>query len=752
VRHFARHRFLVIVVVLLTAPVSFSQSWANQQQVEERINSLLKQMTLEEKIGQLNQYSAGSPTGPGTGRSNYEDMIAKGQVGSLFNVTGEQVNVFQKIAVEKSRLKIPLIFGLDVIHGYRTEFPTPLGMSATWDPDLIERAMHVAAVEASADGIRWTFSPMVDIARDARWGRIVEGAGEDPFLGAAIARAYVRGYQGKSLSDPGAVAACVKHFVGYGAAEGGRDYNSTEISERTLRQIYLPPFKAAAEEGAATFMSAFNSLNGVPASANPFTLGLLRKEWNFRGFVVSDWTSIGELIAHGIANDDGTAARKAILAGVDMDMESSDYLSTLAGQVKTGVVPMSRIDEGVRRILRVKFALGLFDHPYAQITPSAMLAKENVELARTVAEKSFVLLKNEGNVLPLKKQAKIALIGPMADSAADMIGAWGGKGDKNDVVTLRAALSQLLGPAMTYAKGTETLTDSEAGFAEAVQAAQHADVVVAALGEDAIEMTGEAGSRSELTLPGNQEKLLQAVSAVGKPVVLIVFSGRPVVLNWAAEHVPAILEAWHPGIQAGPALVRVLYGDVNPSGKLTTSFPRSVGQEPLYYNALSTGRPLGNTDDSHPPHTGDDKYKSRYIDQRNTALFPFGFGLSYTTFSYTAPTVSGTSFAAADLNSGKAEVMVTAEVKNTGNVAGEETVQLYINERGTSVARPVRELKGFQKVLLKPGESRRVEFTLGRNELAFWNIDMKEVVEPAAVTIWVADNSVDGMPATFTIK
>jgi beta-glucosidase len=750
-RNFVRHRF-VVIVVLLTASFCFSQSWANQPQIEDRINSLLKQMTLEEKIGQLNQYSAGSPTGPGTGRTNYEEMIAKGQVGSLFNITGEQVNVFQKVAVEKSRLKIPLIFGLDVIHGYRTEFPTPLGMSATWDPDLIERAMHVAALEASADGIRWTFSPMVDIARDARWGRIVEGAGEDPFLGAAMARAYVRGYQGKSLSDPGSVAACAKHFVGYGAAEGGRDYNSTEISERTLRQTYLPPFKAAAEEGAVTFMSAFNSLNGVPASSNPFTLGILRKEWNFRGFVVSDWTSIGELIPHGIANDGATAARKALLAGVDMDMESNNYFSTLAGQVKAGVVPLSRIDEAVRGILRVKFALGLFAHPYAQITPSAILAKENVELARTVAEKSFVLLKNEDNVLPLKKQAKIALIGPMADSAADMIGAWGGKGNRDDVVTLRAALLQLLGPAITYAKGTETFTDSEAGFAEAVQAAQQADVVVLALGEDAVWMTGEAGSRSELTLPGNQEKLLQAVSAVGKPVVLIVFSGRPLVLNWAAQHVPAILEAWHPGIQAGPALVRVLYGEVNPSGKLTTSFPRSVGQEPLYYNALSTGRPLGNTDDSHPPHNSVDKYKSRYVDQRNTALFPFGFGLSYTTFSYTAPAISGTSFTAADLNSGNAKVTITAEVKNTGGIAGEETVQLYINERGTSVARPVRELKGFQKVLLKPGESKRVEFTLGRNELAFWNIDMKEVVEPAKVTIWVAGNSVDGMPATFTIK
>ncbi|HET9695384.1 MAG TPA: glycoside hydrolase family 3 N-terminal domain-containing protein, partial [Terriglobales bacterium] len=608
----------VIIVTILVSSFASAQSWANDPKIESRVNALLKRMTLEEKLGQINQYSAGSPTGPGTGRSNYEEMIAKGQVGSLFNVNGPQVNEFQKVAVEKSRLHIPLIFGLDVIHGYRTEFPTPLAMSATWDPALIEKAARVAAVEASADGVRWTFSPMVDIAHDARWGRIVEGAGEDPYLGSAIARAYVRGYQGKSLSDPTSIAACAKHFVGYGAAEAGRDYNSTEISDRTLRQIYLPPFEAAKQEGVATFMSAFNAINGVPASANPFTLGILKNEWKFKGFVVSDWTSILELIAHGIG-DGPTVARKAVTAGVDMDMEGNLYWTTLADQVKSGKVPMAVIDDAVRRILRVKIAMGLFEHPYADLASASKvtLTPENVALAREVAEKSFVLLKNDG-VLPLKPEAKIAVIGPLADDAPNTLGAWSAKGDPKDVVTLWKAFSERSASRATYAKGTEILTHSETGFDEALKAAQQADVVVMAMGEAAGDMTGEAASRSELGLPGNQEKLLEAVTAVGKPVVLLVYSGRPLVLNWASTHVAAIIEAWHPGIQAGPALVNTLFGTNNPSGKLTVSFPRSVGQEPLHYDQLSTGRPLGNVDDSHPPASAEEKYKSRYIDQRIT--------------------------------------------------------------------------------------------------------------------------------------
>lgn len=741
-----RKSFFVVSICLVLLPGLLAQNWTNDPKLDSRVNALLKQMTLEEKLGQINQYSAGMPTGPGTGRTNYEEMIAKGQIGSLFNVSGEDVNRFQKIAVEKSRLKIPMIFGLDVIHGYRTEFPIPLALSATWDPNLVERASRVAAIEARADGIQWTFSPMVDIARDARWGRITEGAGEDPYLGSAMSRAYVRGYQGKSLSDPTSILACMKHYVGYGAAEGGRDYNTTEIPDRLLRQVYLPPFKAGLEEGAATFMSAFNSLNEVPASANPFTLDqVLRKEWKFKGFVVSDWTSIAETIAHGTAIDGATAARKAITAGVDMDMESNLYWTTLADQVKSGKVPMSVVDESVRRILRVKFAMGLFENPYAKLEPQKMLAPEHLQVAREAAEKSFVLLKNQ-NLLPLKPEARVALIGPLADSAGDMLGAWGAKGDPKDVITLKAALTEKLGTQLSYAKGTEILTNSDAGFAEAVQAAQQADVVLVALGENAPEMTGEAASRTELHLPGNQQQLLEAVAKTGKPVVLLVFSGRPLVLNWAAENVGAILEAWFPGVQAGPALVRTLYGDSNPSGRLTTSFPRAVGQLPLYYNALNTGRPLP------IPLPPKPKYFTRYIDQDNTALFPFGFGLSYTTFTYSPVSVTSSTFSAADLNSGKAKITVTADVKNTGTRAGDEVVQLYINQRGTSVARPVRELKGFQRVPLQPGESKKVSFTLGHDELAFWNIDMQNVVEPAALKVWVAGNSVDGTPAELTIR
>lgn len=747
-----RHLVLLLLLALCVSSSGFGQSWANQPQIEKRIDALLKRMTLDEKIGQLNQYSAGSPTGPGTGRSGYEEMIAKGEIGSLFNVSGPEVNRYQKIAVEKSRLKIPILFGLDVIHGYRTIFPTPLAMSATWDPDLVEKAARVAAIEASAAGIRWTFSPMVDIARDARWGRIVEGAGEDPYLGSVMARAYVRGYQGKSLSDPTSIAACAKHFVGYGAAEAGRDYNTTEISERTLRDIYLPPFHAAEQEGVASFMSAFNALNGVPASANPFTLHqILRNEWKFRGLVVSDWTSIAELIPHGIALDGPTAARKALLAGVDMDMESNLYFSTLADQVKSGKVPISVVNDAVRKVLRVKFALGLFDHPYADLKPAVMLTREDQQLARSVAEKSFVLLKNDG-VLPLKPQARVALIGPLADSAPDMLGAWAGKGDPKDVVTLRAALSERLGQSVIYAKGTEILTDSEAGFPEAVNAARQSDVVVVALGESAGEMTGEAASRADIHLPGNQRRLLATVAAVGKPVILIVFSGRPLVLNWEEKNVAAILEAWHPGVQAGPALVRTLYGENNPSGRLTVSFPRAVGQEPLYYDHLNTGRPLGDVDDSHPPHNGDEKYHSRYIDQRSTPLFPFGFGLSYTTYSYTTPKLSAETVDLTNLLAGKAGVQVTATVRNTGKVAGEEVAQLYIRERGTSVALPVRQLKGFQRVFLKPGESKRVSFTIGREQLAFWNLAMKHTVEPALVDVWIAGDSDQGTPVEFTIK
>jgi beta-glucosidase len=741
---------LFAILALAGSPL-FAQSWANQPETERKIEALLKRMTLEEKVGQLNQYSAGSPTGPGTDRSNYEEMIEKGAVGALFNVSGPQVNEYQKIAVEKSRLKIPLVYGLDVIHGFRTTFPIPLAMSATWDPGLIEKAARVAATEASAGGVRWVFSPMVDIARDARWGRIAESAGEDPYLGSVIARAFVRGYQGNLLADPSSVAACAKHFVGYGAAEAGRDYNSTEISERTLRAIYLPPFHAAEEEGAASFMSAFNAINGVPASANAFTLDkILRKEWAFRGVVDSDWMSVGELIPHGIALDKADAARKALLAGVDMDMESDSYHVGLAAEVKAGRVPISAVDEAVRRVLRMKFALGLFEHPYANLDPSAMLKPESVELSRTIAEQSFVLLKNEG-VLPLKAGSKVALIGPLADNAPEMLGSWAAVGDPQNVVTLKASLAERIGKPLLFAPGTEIRTTSEAGFADAVKAAQQADVVVIALGERAAEMTGEAASRAHLRLPGNQEKLLEAVAATGKPVVLIVFSGRPLVLDKASEHASAILEAWHPGIQAGAALVRTLYGESNPSGKLTATFPRAVGQEPLYYNHLSTGRPLGTVPDSDQPLEGLDKFHSRYIDEKVSPLYPFGFGLSYTTFAYKPPTLSRPSINVSEILAGKT-ITVSAELRNTGSVAGTEIAQLYIGQTGTSVALPVRELKGFQKVKLQPGERKTVEFTIAQEQLAFWNLDMKHTVEPALVKIWIAGSSADGTPVELVLR
>jgi beta-glucosidase len=742
---------------MAAAQTATPAAWGNDPQIESRVEALLKQMTLDEKIGQLVTYSAGAPTGPGTGRSDYKEMIAKGQLGSLFNLTGaSETNAMQKVAVEKSRLHIPLIFGLDIIHGYRTEFPVPLALSATWDPGLVEGASRVAAKEASREGVRWTYSPMVDISRDARWGRIVEGAGEDPYLGSAMAAAYVRGYQGAKLSNADSIAACTKHFVGYGAAEGGRDYNAAEIPVRLLRQVYLPPFQATVDAGVATFMSAFESLNEVPASANAFTLTqVLRKDWDFKGFVVSDWNSIGELIPQGVANNGTVAAGKAILAGVDMDMESNVYAPHLAELVKSGVVPESVIDDSVRRVLRVKLALGLFEHPYTEATSSDAIAPDDLELARKAAEESFVLLKNDGGTLPLNAQGKtVALIGPLADDAGQMLGSWGAKGDAKNVVTLRSALTKQVEAAqghVVYAKGTDLLTTSDKGFADAVAAAKKSDIVVLALGEDAQWMTGEAGSRAHLDLPGNQQALLEAVSAAGKPVVLLVFSGRPLVLNWAAQHSPAILEAWFPGLQAGPALANVLLGSSSPSGKLTVSFPRAVGQEPLYYNHFNTGRPADGVDLSRPPKDSGEKYRSRYIDEQNSPLYPFGYGLTYSTISYSATTVSATSVSAKDLNAGSASLKVTAEVRNTGSRGVDEIVQLYIRQTGTSVVRPVRELKGFRRVSLAPGASQRVEFTLGRDELRFWNIDMKNVVEPAQLTVWIAPDSTKGTPAKATI-
>ncbi len=733
--------------------------------LDARVEAVLGQMTPEEKVGQLVQYSAGQPTGPGTGRTDYEEMIARGQVGSFLNVIDpHEINKLQKIAMEKARLHIPILFGLDVIHGFKTEFPIPLGLASTWDPSIVERASRVAAMEASADGIRWTFSPMVDIARDARWGRMAEGAGEDPFLGSAIAAAYVRGYQGSRLDAPDSIAACAKHYVGYGAAEGGRDYNTTEISEHTLRQFYMPPFHAAVEAGVASLMSAFNSLDGVPSSANPFTLKqVLRKEWGFRGLVVSDWNSVGELIPHGIALDGATAARKAFLAGVDMDMVSSLYHDHLQQLVGSRLVLSTELDDAVRHVLRVKFALGLFEHPFVDEggAAKALYHPENLALAQTAAERSFVLLKNARGpggkaLLPIGSESQnIAVIGPLGDDSTYPSRAPQGSGPR---VGFAEALARRIGAShVSRFKGSGILDGTDEDIASAVAGAQRADLVVMTLGESP-EMSGEAASRAHLGLPGRQEELLEAVVRTGRPVVLILFSGRPLTVPWAFEHVAAVIAAWLPGIGGGLALAQTLFGDVNPSGKLVVSWPRSVGQEPLYYNALNTGRPAGDVDLTHPPTDIVSKYVSRYLDEQNSPQFPFGYGESYTTYSYGPTTITTRSMSAATLHrsletAGEQATAMTAEaqVTNTGSRAGEEIVQLYIRLQGTSVAEPVRMLKGFQRIAIAPGETKTVTFALRPEAFAIWNDRNQFAAEPAKVSVWISPDSAHGSAAQAEI-
>lgn len=757
-----------VTVLAQTPPTRWSpgqsDSIANTS-LDARVESILRRMTLEEKVGQLVQYSAGQPTGPGTGRTDYDDMIARGQIGSLFNVVDpREINKYQKIAMEKARLHIPILFGLDVIHGFKTEFPIPLGLASTWDPSIVEKASRVAAMEASADGIRWTFSPMVDIARDARWGRMAEGAGEDPFLGSAMATAYVRGYQGSRLDAPDSIAACAKHYVGYGAAEGGRDYNSTEISEHTLRQFYMPPFHAAVEAGTASLMSAFNSLNGVPSSANPFTLKqVLRKEWGFRGLVVSDWNAVGELIPHGVAADGATAARKAFVAGVDMDMVSSLYHDHLQQIVSSGQASQSEVDEAVRHVLRVKLALGLFEHPFVDESAAAkaLYHPESIALAQTAAERSFVLLKNANGpggkaLLPLATGIQsIAVIGPLGDDSSYPGGAPQGAGPR---VSLPVALAQRVGEGHVFRfPGSGILDGTDEQIAAAVAGAHKADVVILTLGESP-EMSGEAASRAHLELPGRQQELLQAIVRTGKPVVLILFSGRPLTVPWAFEHVPAVIAAWLPGIGGGPALARTLFGEINPSGKLVVSWPRSVGQEPLYYNSLNTGRPPGGTDVVHPPTDITSRYLSRYIDEQNTPQFPFGYGGSYTSFAYGATTISTQRLGAAALNKGLhagadgATVMTAeAEVTNTGSRAGEEVVQLYIQLQGTSIAQPVRALKGFKTVPIAPGETTKVKFELKPEAFAIWNGRNEFAAEAAKVNVWISPDSAHGSAAEAEI-
>lgn len=742
--------------------------------IERRVDTLLRRMTLEEKLGQLVQYNTAGATSATVSAGQAADLAenpesdyhldpmqlaASGRMGSMLNVAGAaRVSAYQHTAVEKSRLHIPLLFGADIIHGYRTIYPVPLALGATFDPELVTQLARMAAEEASSAGIRWFYSPMVDISRDARWGRSVEGAGEDAYLGSAMARAYVRGYQNGDLSKSDSVAACVKHFAAYGAVEAGREYNTTDMSQSRLFQVYLPPYKAAVQAGAATVMSSFNALNGVPGTANHYLIDdVLRKQWGFAGFVVSDYTAIMELMHHGIALNAATAAEKAFNAGVDMDMMSHLYDSELPGLIRSGRVRMTEVDESVRRILRVKFALGLFDHPYPTQSEVSAISPEHAALATRAAEESLVLLRNEpagqGPVLPLRANAKIALIGPLADDRVDMLGSSRAAHRNSDTVTVRAALEARTtagGGSVLYAQGTGILSESDAGFAAAEEAARHADVVVMAMGESA-SMSGEAGSRAYLDLPGNQQELLERIVAIGKPVVLLVFSGRPLVLTWAAQHVPAIMEAWFPGSEAGTAIARVLYGDVSPSGKLPMSFPYAAGQEPLYYNQFSTGRPAGNADLTKPP-TGNSRFISRYIDVPNAALFPFGFGLAYTTFSYSKVTASRSTIPLREAREDAASlVTATVTVKNTGSRAATAVVQCYVGDRGASLEQPMRSLKGFRRVTLAPGEAKRVSFPLGFDELSYFDNSGRQVIAPSDYTVWIGGDSRAQQSAEFRV-
>ena len=720
---------------LTSAPASHSRQAPN---VEARIDALIARMTLAEKLGQLQQLD-----GEGTGNFRPEqiDLLRKGLLGSTLNVRGAQrTNQLQHVAVDESRLKIPNLFGFDVIHGYRTIFPIPLAEASSWEPKSAERSTSIAAKEAYATGLRWTFAPMVDIARDPRWGRITEGAGEDPFLGAAFARARVRGFQGSDYSAPGRILACAKHWVAYGAAEGGRDYNTTDMSEHTLREIYFPPFKAAVDAGVGTFMSAFNDLNGVPTSANPFTLTkVLRGEWKFDGFVVSDYTAVKELINHGIAATDKDAAEAAINAGVDMEMVSRLFNQQGPELLKEGKLSQATIDEAVRRILRIKFRLGLFEHPYTDeaAESGSLLTAANRAAAREIAGQSMVLLKNDHELLPLSKTiSSIAVVGPLADDRRAPLGWWSGDGHDEDTVTALAGIRAKVSPQtkVIYAKGCEILGDSTTGFAEAVSAARQADIAIVFVGE-AKEMVGEAASRSSLDLPGRQMDLVKEVAATGKPTIVVLINGRPPTIGWIVDKVPAILEAWMGGTEAGNAIADVLFGDVNPGGKLPVTFPRVVGQVPIYYNHLNTGR----------PPEANNRYTSKYLDVPWTPQFPFGYGLSYTQFKMTNLQLSEQQIKT------DGTLRISVDVENTGKRSGDEVVQLYIRDVAASMARPIKELKGFKRITVKPGEKQRVEFILGPEHLGFYNREMKFVVEPGEFKVMLGSSSEDVVEKSFVV-
>ncbi len=750
----------LIIILLGSVFFSYSQKKENKKAFKikpktEFVAELLSKMTLEEKLGQLNLPTSGDIT---TGQANSSDVarkIEEGKVGGLFNIKSVQkIKEVQRIAVEKSRLKIPLIFGMDVIHGYETTFPIPLGLSCTWDMNLIERSAQIAAQEASADGINWTFSPMVDISRDPRWGRISEGSGEDPYLGSQIAKAMVNGYQQHDLSKNNTILACVKHFALYGAPEAGRDYNTVDMSHIRMFNDYFPPYKAAVDAGVGSVMASFNEVDGIPATGNKWLMtDVLRKQWGFKGFVVTDFTGIPEMIAHGMG-DLQTVTAMSLNAGVEMDMVGEGFLTTLKKSLDEKKVTIEQIDNAVTLILNSKYDLGLFEDPYKYCddkrSKTEIFTAASRDEARKTAAQSLVLLKNKNQLLPLKKSGTIALIGPLADAKNNMSGTWSVAANGEKCISLLAGIQEVAGKStkVLYAKGSnldydETFETNATMFgktlnrdkrskeemlAEALKVANQADVIVAALGESA-EMSGESSSRTNLEIPQAQKDLLNELLKTGKPVVLVLFDGRPLILNDENATVPAILNVWFAGSEAGYAIADVLFGDVNPSGKLTTTFPRSVGQVPIYYAHKNTGRPLSNTEGKF------EKFRSNYLDERNEPLFPFGYGLSYTNFEYSNLKISS------DKMNSNGKVTVTVEVANTGNYDGKETVQLYIRDVVGSVTRPVRELKGFQKITLKKGEKQTVTFDITIEDLKFYNSDLKFVAEPGQFEVFVGGNS-----------
>lgn len=740
---------LLYAVALAASLMGCSQPQDKNTEIENKVETLLHKMTLEEKLGQMNQLSPW----------DFEDLakrVRKGEVGSILNVVNpEEVNKIQKIAVEESRLGIPLIVSRDVIHGYKTIFPIPLGQAATFNPEVVKEGARVAAIEASADGIRWTFAPMIDVARDPRWGRIAESCGEDPYLNAVMGTAMIKGYQGDSLNDPTAIAACAKHFVAYGAAEGGRDYNSTFIPERVLRNVYLPPFKAAADAGCATFMTSFNDNDGVPSTANSFVLkDVLRKEWKYDGMVVTDWASALEMVNHGFCTDGKDAAEKSVNAGVDMEMVSETFIQNLKQSIAENKVSMETIDNAVRNILRLKFRLGLFDNPYVVTPQTVKYAEKHLQTAKTAAEQSVILLKNENQTLPFTDKIKtLAVIGPMADAPYEQMGTWVFDGEKEHTQTPLTAIKEMYGNKVKviFEKGLDYSRDKNtAGIARAVSAARQADAVVIFVGEESI-LSGEAHSLANLNLQGAQSQLIKELAATGKSVVTVVMAGRQLVIADEVKVSDAMLYSFHPGTMGGPAIADILFGEVNPSGKTPVTFPRMSGQVPIYYAQHKTGRPANPTEmliDEIPVEAGQTSVgcRSFYLDAGNSPLFPFGYGLSYTTFEYSNLSLASDKLTAQDTLS------ISFTLKNTGKYDGTEVVQLYVQDKVGSVTRPVKELKRFQRVTLKAGESTQVSLSLPVSELAFWGYDMNYTVEPGDFRLWVGTNSAEGLTKDFSVS